>query len=97
MTPIPKNEIKSQVNRGVHRGLLIGLALGLSLSLILFETVPERLFPVSEWEKALKEIGKHTCENNKGLRDITLEEQKDTYSFNCKDGLSLKDTVVRLK
>lgn len=42
-------------------------------------------------------VGRTVCFRNQGLQNIVIEPDADTFTFQCRDGLSLKDTIVRVK
>lgn len=45
----------------------------------------------------LFKVGRGVCVKNGGLLNIVIEPELDTFTFRCKDGLSLKDSIVRIK
>lgn len=45
----------------------------------------------------LFQIAETVCRNNGGYRSVTVERKSDIFTFNCADGLSLRDTLVRVK
>jgi len=42
-------------------------------------------------------VGKAICSKNDGLLEIAIEDSADMFTFRCRDGLSLRDTIVRVK
>lgn len=46
---------------------------------------------------ALFEIAESVCRNNGGYRSVTVERKSDVFSFTCADGLTLRDTIVRVR
>ena len=46
---------------------------------------------------ALFEIAETVCARNGGYRSVTVERKSDVFTFTCQDGLSLRDTLVRIK
>lgn len=42
-------------------------------------------------------IAKSVCRNNQGYRQVIVESESDLYTFVCNDGLSLKDSIVRVR
>jgi len=47
--------------------------------------------------RALFDIADSVCRNNGGYRSVTVERKSDRFTFRCKDGLSLRDTIARVK
>ena len=47
--------------------------------------------------RALFDIADSVCRNNGGYESVTVERKSDTFTFRCKDGLSLRDTVARVR
>ena len=47
--------------------------------------------------RALFDIADSVCRRNGGYESVTIERKSDTFTFRCKDGLSLRDTVARVK
>lgn len=45
----------------------------------------------------LFDIAETVCARNGGYRSVTVERKSDTFTFTCQDGLSLRDTLVRVK
>lgn len=46
---------------------------------------------------ALFDVAAIVCKNNGGYRSVTVERKSDIFTFTCNDGLSLRDTIVRVK
>ena len=46
---------------------------------------------------ALFQIAESVCRNNGGYRSVTVERKSDVFTFQCQDGLSLRDTVARVR
>lgn len=46
---------------------------------------------------ALFDVAESVCRSNGGYRSVTVERKSDTFTFTCQDGLSLRDTLVRVK
>lgn len=93
------SDVRRLVNAHLTRGLCYGMIIGLCLSVITMRYVPERgkiMVPSATWTTGLRNIGASVCAKNGGLKTVTLQNG-DVYSFNCADGLSLRDTIVRLK
>lgn len=47
--------------------------------------------------RALFDIADSVCRNNGGYRSVTVERKSDQFTFTCADGLSLRDTVARVR
>ena len=45
----------------------------------------------------LFDIAETVCANNGGYRSVTVERKSDIFTFTCADGLSLRDSIVRVK
>lgn len=45
----------------------------------------------------LFEIAETVCAKNGGYKSVTVERRSDVFTFTCADGLSLRDTLVRVK
>lgn len=46
---------------------------------------------------ALFSIAEDVCKKNGGYRSVTVERRSDVFTFTCTDGLSLRDTIARVK
>lgn len=46
---------------------------------------------------ALFDIARTVCQNNGGYRDVVIERKSDQFTFRCADGMTLRDTIVRVK
>lgn len=75
-----------------------------ALAFMLWDYVPENV-TIAEARKTthiaipapLFDIAETVCRNNGGYRSVTVERKSDVFTFTCKDGLSLRDTLVRVK
>lgn len=45
----------------------------------------------------LFDVAESVCRNNGGYKSVTVERKSDMFTFTCQDGLSLRDTLVRVK
>jgi len=46
---------------------------------------------------ALFDIARVVCQNNGGYKKVTIEKSSDQFTFECNDGMTLKDAIVRIK
>lgn len=47
--------------------------------------------------RALFDIAETVCRRNGGYKSVTVERKSDVFTFTCADGLSLRDTIARVK
>jgi hypothetical protein len=46
---------------------------------------------------ALFDIARSVCRNNGGYKNVVIERSSDKFTFVCVDGMTLSDTIVRVK
>jgi len=72
-----------------------------ALAVLLWQYIPEAtgMQPSTHIAipRALFDIADSVCRRNGGYRSVTVERKSDVFTFNCQDGLSLKDTIARVK
>lgn len=104
MKLIPDDIVAQMINRTATRAAIIGAAFGLCISLLLFQHDLLNAEPAASvsliWQDQMRSILKSVCAKNGGPREdnaITPEDKADVYTFRCADGMSLRDTVVRIR
>jgi len=79
---------------------LIASLLG-ATAVLLWQYVPEAVSAAPSTHiaipRALFDIADSVCRNNGGYKSVTVERKSDRFPFTCNDGLSLRDTVARVK
>jgi hypothetical protein len=96
---IPDDQVKKQIDHAVTRAVIIGAAFGYCLSLISVSPVVDTIEPSTHVAIAreLFTAGQAICRDNGGLRNITVEQGNDLYTFNCANRMSLRDTIARIR
>lgn len=71
------------------------------LAVLLYQYVPQAVNAAPSTHiaipRALFDIADTVCARNGGYRSVTVERKSDVFTFTCADGLSLRDTVARVK
>jgi len=79
---------------------LIAAGLG-ALAVLLWQHIPDATGMQSSTHiaipRALFDIADSVCRRNGGYRSVTVERKSDRFTFTCNDGLSLRDTIARVK
>lgn len=79
---------------------LVAAILG-ALAVLLWQYIPEAtgMQPSTHIAipRALFDIAETVCRRNGGYRSVTVERKSDVFTFTCADGLSLRDTIARVK
>lgn len=79
---------------------LIAAFLG-ALAVLLWQHIPEAtgMQPSTHIAipRALFDIAESVCRRNGGYKSVTVERKSDLFTFTCADGLSLRDTIARVK
>ena len=47
--------------------------------------------------RPLFDIADSVCSKNGGYKDVVIERKSDQFTFRCADGMTLRDTIVRIK
>lgn len=72
-----------------------------ALAVLLWQHIPEATGTQPSTHiaipRALFDIAETVCRKNGGYRSVTVERKSDVFTFTCMDGLSLRDTVARVK
>lgn len=76
-----------------------------SLAWALWDYVPDHVAEAAPQRKSthiaipapLFDIAETVCAKNGGYKSVTVERKSDVFTFNCADGLALRDTLVRVK
>jgi len=89
----------SKYARRVQSAVAAGLG---SVAVLLWQHIPPAMgyVPVTTHiaiPASLFSIAEHVCRNNGGYRSVTVERKSDVFTFTCADGLSLRDTIARVK
>jgi len=79
---------------------LIAAFLG-ALAVLLWQHIPDATGMQPSTHIAIPpplfDIAKSVCRKNGGYESVTIERKSDVFTFRCNDGLSLRDTVARVK
>ena len=92
------HDVISRNARRVQSAVAAGLG---ALAVLLTQHIPEAISETPSTHiaipRALFDIAESVCRKNGGYRSVTVERKSDRFTFTCADGLSLRDTVARVK
>jgi len=90
-------DVISRAARRIQSAVAAGLGI---IAVLLWQHIPDAtgMQPSTHIAipRALFDIADSVCRKNGGYESVTIERKSDTFTFRCKDGLSLRDTVARV-
>ena len=101
MTAIPGHyEILTKRVRRVQSAVAAMLG---ATAVLLYQYVPSESWAVPERSthisipRPLFDIAEQVCKKNGGYRDVVIERSSDKFTFRCQDGMTLRDSIVRVR